>query len=252
VEAQANERIIVALDVPSRQRALALARALVGHVGLLKVGLELLFSEGLGIVREIADIGASIMLDTKICDIPNTAAGAARALTRLGASMLTVHAMGGQTMLRRSIEETRDEAARLGVSPPRVLAVTILTSLDDAALANDLGVCRKLEDQVLHLSRLALDAGADGVVASAREAAAIRRLSDHLLVVTPGVRPSWSSTQDQLRVQTPGEAVRSGASHVVIGRPIIDPPASIGSPVAAAERIGAEIQDALKGPVWRS
>jgi orotidine-5'-phosphate decarboxylase len=252
MQIQPKERIIVALDVPSRAQALALVRDLMGHVGLFKVGLELVFSEGPGMLRQIADLGAGVVFDGKFHDIPNTVAAAARAATRSGASMFTVHVMGGREMLRASVDAARDEAARLGVTPPLVLGVTVLTSLDESALADELGVSRKLEDQVVHLARLALDEGVDGLVASPREVTAIRALSKRALVLTPGVRPAWSLVHDQRRVQTPAEAVLNGASYLVIGRPILDPPTNIGSPAEAADRIAGEIRDALTNPTRRS
>ncbi|HEX8145023.1 MAG TPA: orotidine-5'-phosphate decarboxylase [Pyrinomonadaceae bacterium] len=244
----ARERIIVPLDVSTEKEAVELILSLREHVGIFKIGLELLNSVGVNVVRNVVELGGSVFFDGKFMDIPNTVAGASRAVARLGVRMFNVHAMGGVEMMRSSAESSREEARRLGVTPPIVLGVTVLTSIDQAILRDELRVPGSVEDHVVHLARMVADAGLDGVIASPHEVEAIaKRVSENLLVITPGVRPAWAAaTQDQKRVMTPGEAILNGASHVVIGRPITKPPAEIGSPVEATKLVVEEINAALR------
>ena len=244
---QAKQRIIVALDVDTRDEAMKLVNNLRDHVGLFKVGLELLSSEGIGIVREIVGLGGSVFLDGKFKDIPNTVAGASRAVTRLGVNMFNVHTMGGLEMMKAAAKASHEEAARLGITRPLVLGVTILTSIDKVMLNQQLCIPGEVETQVVHLATLAEEAGLDGVIASPQEAEAIlNRVSSHMIIVTPGVRPVWAATGDQKRVMTPSEAIARGAAYLVIGRPITKPPAEIGTSVNAAEKIAEEIATALE------
>jgi orotidine-5'-phosphate decarboxylase len=235
---RARRRILVALDVPTLDAALDLAHTLRGHVGGFKVGLELCTSVGVPqVVDAISAVGGAVFLDLKFKDIPNTVAGAARAAARAGVLMFNVHCDGGPAMLRAAADAVRAAPAR-----PLVIGVTLLTSLGQADLDGDLGVSRDVEQHVEHMALLAREAGLDGVVASAREAAAIKRACGaDFVIVTPGVRPAWAEAGDQQRTMTPLEAVRAGADYLVIGRPITSPPAGIGGPVEAAERIVAEI-----------
>lgn len=242
----AHQRIIVALDVPTELEALELVRTLKGHVGLFKIGLELLTSEGVGIVQKVAALGGKVFYDGKFNDIPNTVAGASRATTRLAVRMFNVHTMGGVEMMRVGLEAAKDEASKLGIERPLVLGVTILTSIDQAMMNKQLRISGDIEAQVVHLAKLAENAGLDGVIASPQEIIAIRQnVLNPILVVTPGVRPNWAVAQDQKRVMTPGEAIENGASYVVIGRPITKPPAGIGTPVDAAKRVSEEIAAVL-------
>jgi orotidine-5'-phosphate decarboxylase len=247
---QARRRIIVALDVDTRDEALKLADELRDHVGIFKVGLELLNSEGISIVRELVNTGVSVFLDGKFCDIPNTVAGAARAATRLGIDMFNVHTMGGLDMMKAATEAAHGEATRLGIRQPLILGVTILTSIDKVGLNRQLRIPGGIEMQVVHLAALAKEAGLDGVIASPQEAEAIlNKLSSKVVIVTPGVRPIWATSGDQKRVMTPSEAIIQGATYLVIGRPITKPPAEIGAPVNAAEKIAEEIASVLDK--WR-
>jgi orotidine-5'-phosphate decarboxylase len=242
----AKERIIVALDVAVESEAVELVTKLREHVGLFKIGLELLNSEGIRIVHRITDLGGKIFLDGKFNDIPNTVAGASRAVTRLGVKMFNVHAMGGFEMMKLSLQAAKEEASRLGTEQPIILGVTILTSVDQVTMNQELRIPGDVETQVVHLAKLAEKAGLDGVIASPHEIEAIlRSVSREMLIVTPGVRPSWAAAQDQKRIMTPAEAILKGASYLVIGRPITIPPTKIGTPIDAAKLIAEEIAGAL-------
>ncbi|MCU0493348.1 MAG: orotidine-5'-phosphate decarboxylase [Chloroflexaceae bacterium] len=235
-----NSKLLVALDTPTLPEALALVAELRGLVGGFKVGLELCSAVGVPtVVAAIAAAGGSVFLDLKLKDIPNTVAGAVRAIgSNFGGSvrMLTLHCDGGGAMLRAAVD------ANQSVSPrPLLLGVTVLTSMDAPALA-EVGVADEVESQVLRLARLAQASGLDGVVASPHEVAAIKAAcGPGFLVVTPGVRPPWASSADQRRVMTPAEAVAAGADYLVIGRPITAPPAEIGGSAAAARRVVGEL-----------
>lgn len=242
----AKERIIVPLDVSTEKKALELVDSLRQHVGLFKIGLELLHSVGPSIVQKIISIGGSVFLDGKFMDIPNTVAGAAKAVTSLSVRMFNVHTLGGLEMMRSAVQATNEAATALQISRPLVLGVTILTSIDEESMREELKIPGSLEAQVVHLAALAERAGLDGIIASAREIGAIRRnVLRQMLFVTPGVRPTWAATQDQRRVTTPAEAILEGASYLVIGRPITRPPMHIGTPMDAARIISDEIAEAL-------
>jgi orotidine-5'-phosphate decarboxylase len=233
-----RERVLAALDVHSLDEALALVGKLQPHVGGFKVGLELCTAEGAPrVVEAVAAAGGAVFLDLKLHDIPNTVAGAVRSVCALGPAvrMLTLHASGGAAMLRAAAE-----AAAAAPHRPLLLGVTVLTSVDGAALRDELGVAAPLEQQVIHLARLAQAAGLDGVVASPHEAAAVRAAcGPGLLIVTPGVRPAWAAAGDQRRVLTPAEALRAGADYLVVGRPLTAAP----DPAAAAARLADELQE---------
>jgi orotidine-5'-phosphate decarboxylase len=238
-----KDRLCVALDVPEMTAALRLAEELKDTVGLFKIGVELFVSEGPSAVRSVTRLGLKVFLDLKFHDIPNTAAGAARAATRLGVAMFNVHAAGGQDMIKAVVEATSDEAAKLGGSRPLVLAVTVLTSIDDTILENELCVRGPLTDVVKHMAELAKAAGADGVIASPQEVPIIRGACGRdFLIVTPGVRPLWAAAPgDQKRVTTPREAIALGADYIVVGRPIL----GAEDKVAAGMRIVEEMDGAL-------
>jgi orotidine-5'-phosphate decarboxylase len=218
-----RHRLIVALDVSSASAARKIVAAVGDSAHTYKVGMQLYTAEGPGIVRELVGSGHRVFLDLKYHDIPNTVGAAVREAAQLGVSMLTVHTSGGAQMLRAATE-----AAAAQAKAPWVLAVTVLTSLADADL-NTLGIRENVVGQVLRLAALALANGCRGVVASAREAAALREeLGPDFVIVTPGVRPAGTGRGDQIRVVTPAEAVAAGATHIVVGRPItgaIDPAA---------------------------
>jgi orotidine-5'-phosphate decarboxylase len=223
----ATGRLAVALDFPDATAALACADQLAGSVSWFKVGLELYLSAGDSIVRELKRRGHSVFLDLKLHDIPNTAAAAIRSLARLEPDMLTIHAAGGRAMLNAVAE-----AARSLPHPPRLLAVTVLTSMDATALA-ETGVPGSPVEQVLRLARLAAECGIDGMVCSAAEAAALRSALPKAFLVTPGIRPAGADAGDQKRIATPQFALAAGASMLVIGRPIT----AAADPKAAAQTI---------------
>lgn len=227
-----RQRIIVALDVADQAGLLRLLDALRGKVGMFKIGKELFTALGPRAVALVRDRGGEVFLDLKYHDIPNTVAGAVRSAARLGVSMLSVHASGGAGMLRAAAD-----AARAGENPPAVIAVTLLTSLGPADLA-DLGFSGRPREVVLRLAALGLAAGADGLVASPREVEPLR--AEHgtgPLLITPGVRPAGSAADDQARIAAPQKAIADGADFLVIGRPITRDP----DPAAAADRIANEL-----------
>lgn len=236
---QNKDRIIVALDVATLSDAERLVKTLLPEVGYFKVGMQLYYSQGPRVIEHISDWGGKVFLDLKLHDIPNTVSSAVRVLTRLGVAMFTVHTSGGREMLRRAVEAAREEAVLAGVPFPTLLGVTVLTSLSQTDLS-DLGVSGPVRDHVLRLARLAVQAGFGGVVASAREAKVLRlAFGPELVIVTAGIRPAWSGADDQQRVMTPREAIKAGASHLVVGRPIVQAP----DPVAAARRLLAELEE---------
>jgi orotidine-5'-phosphate decarboxylase len=231
-----RERIIVALDMPGAEEALEMAARLKGHVAWVKVGMTLYYSEGPRIVRELRSLCFKVFVDLKLNDIPHQVEGAARSLTRIGADMFTVHATGGSDMMVAAIRGAEAAAAKFHTTRPKIVAVTVLTSLDDAALAA-MGVGRTSAEQVSALAALAAEAGCDGVVCSPNEAASVREaLGADALIVTPGIRPADAAADDQARTATAAEALEAGATHLVIGRPIT----GAADPVAAVRTIVEE------------
>lgn len=231
-----KDRILAALDFPDEAAALDMAGALRGHVGGFKIGKELFTARGPKIARMLVERGDRVFLDLKFHDIPNTVAGAVRSATRLGVWMVNVHASGGRAMMTAA-REAAESAAQGGMSRPLVIAVTVLTSLDAAAL-RETGINSEPADQVARLARLARDAGLDGVVCSPQEIAIVRReCGDGFLIVTPGIRGAADTKGDQVRTATPRGAIDAGADYLVIGRPIT----AAADPAAAADRIVSEI-----------
>jgi orotidine-5'-phosphate decarboxylase len=225
-----RQRLIVALDVSTTAAARKIVAAVGDSAHAYKVGMQLYTAEGPSIVHELVGSGRRVFLDLKYHDIPNTVGAAVREAAQLGVSMLTVHASGGGKMLRAAVEA----AQKPGLL---VLAVTVLTSLDDVELGK-IGLRGGALDQVLRLAALALSNGCKGVVASALEAAALREEFGHdFTIVTPGVRPAGSGPNDQARVVTPAEAISAGASHIVVGRPITE----ASDPAAEARAILGQI-----------
>ena len=231
---EAVGRLAVAIDVGDFKAALDLARSLAGHVGIAKIGLEAFTAHGPALVAAISELGLPVFLDLKLHDIPNTVERAAQSCAALGVRMLTVHAAGGEAMLRAAVAGAATGAAG---NSPIVVAVTVLTSLDDAALAH-LGFRGTAAETALAWTVLAREAGCGGIVCSAHEVAAVRsRCGTGLTIVTPGIRPHGEAQGDQRRVATPAQALTAGASLLVVGRPIT----GAADPVAAAEAIIDEI-----------
>jgi orotidine-5'-phosphate decarboxylase len=236
------ERLLVALDVETGERALELASALGGLAGGFKIGTRLFTLEGPSLVRELVGRGARVFLDLKFHDIPNTVAQAVESAVQTGAWMINVHASGGVPMMQGAAKAGRETARRLGHAPPLLIAVTVLTSMNDEVL-RDIGVHRPMLDQVVALARMTQAAGMDGVVASPQETAAIRKAcGDAFLIVTPGIRgaSAQAKADDQTRTTGPADAVRAGTSYIVVGRPII----AAADPRAAAEAIVEELRRA--------
>ena len=233
-----GQAILVALDVESKAKAMELADALRGSVGGFKIGKQLFTAEGPAMVRELTAKGDRVFLDLKFHDIPNTVAGAVQSSIATGAWMVNVHASGGSAMMKAAAESARKTAASLGRPRPLVIAVTVLTSMNDQAL-QEIGVGRSMIDQVVHLAKLAKASGLDGVVASPQEVAAIRSAcGPEFQIVTPGIRPAdQQGKDDQARTLTPAEAMTAGASFLVIGRPIT----AAANPREAAEKISATL-----------
>lgn len=231
--------IVVALDVDTAAEALSLVERLRGTVGMFKVGKQLFTAAGPDIVRRIIGLGEQVFLDLKYHDIPNTVAKAGVEASRLGVSIFNVHAMGGSKMMRATVEAVAETAEREGFATPLILGVTVLTSHTQESLS-EIGIERKLEDQVVALAQLCEASGINGVVASPQEIVPIRKAVDNpgFVILTPGVRPAGAALNDQSRVMTPGEAIQAGANFLVVGRPIT----AAENPVEAAKKILEEIE----------
>ncbi|MBU0725047.1 MAG: orotidine-5'-phosphate decarboxylase [Alphaproteobacteria bacterium] len=234
-------RVFCAIDTTDLDHAAALARKLGPSLGGVKLGLEFVNAHGPNGVRKVAESGHPIFLDLKYHDIPNTVAGAVRAaISTCRPFMLNVHAAGGKAMMVAARDAAESVAHQENIAKPLVIAVTVLTSLDDADLAA-VGQQGPATEQVVRLARLTQDCGLDGIVCSAREISAVRAACgpDFKLIV-PGIRPAWSDTGDQKRIMTPADAIRAGADYLVIGRPIT----GAADPAGAVARIAAEIASA--------
>jgi orotidine-5'-phosphate decarboxylase len=231
--------LLVALDVDGADRALAIAEQVGGVAGGLKVGSRLFTMAGPDLVRRLVDSGARVFLDLKFHDIPNTVAQAVDAAVRTGAWMINVHASGGPAMMQAATRAAADAAAATGVPPPLVIGVTVLTSMDEQTLMQT-GVTRPLADHVLALARMAQSAGLHGVVASPQETSAIRQAcGPDFAIVTPGIRGASAGQEknDQSRTLGPAEAVKAGATYIVVGRPIIAAPDPRGAAQAIVEEL---------------
>jgi orotidine-5'-phosphate decarboxylase len=217
-----KDRLVIALDLDNAHEALSLVDELNDAVGMFKVGHQLFTAYGPDIVRRIIDKGARVFLDLKYHDIPNTVARASAEAVKLGVSIFNVHALGGLDMMKAAASAAAETAHKQGIPRPLALAVTILTSMDDAAIRRDLKINRSLRREVSHLAELAHRAGMSGVVASPQEIIMLRKaIRGAFTILTPGVRPAWAEKDDQKRIMTPGEAVASGADLIVVGRPVL-------------------------------
>ena len=235
----ARNKLVVALDVDTANRAFDLFDSLRDVVGMFKIGSQLFTAAGPDIVRKILAKGGRVFLDLKFHDIPNTVAAASIEAARLGVSIFNIHASGGTEMMTRAAEAVSETAKREGVPKPKVIAVTLLTSLDSAAL-RQIGISDDAETSVANLARAAATCGLDGVVASPHEIQIVRAAvpNPEFIIVTPGIRPGCVATDDQRRVMTAAGAIRAGADYLVVGRPILN----ADDPVAAANSIVAEIE----------
>jgi orotidine-5'-phosphate decarboxylase len=237
-EMRAVERLVLALDVDNDREALDIVAELKDAVGIFKVGHQLFTAYGPDIVRRIIGMGGRVFLDLKYHDIPNTVAKASAEAVKLGVSIFNVHALGGLDMMKAAGESAKETAEKLNLPLPVVLAVTVLTSMDEKSLRKELKITRSIQREVSHLARLAQRAGMHGVVASPQEIKMLRRaIRGEFVILTPGVRPEWAARDDQKRIMTPGEAVRAGADYLVIGRPVL----KAGDRKAAVQRILEEI-----------
>lgn len=237
---QAKERIILALDVDDRSKALELVEQLKDYVGAFKVGMQLYNSLGPDIVRDIQDRGGKVFVDLKFHDIPNTVAAAGRVMTRLQCYMFNVHAAGGKEMMERLVQDVEKEAQQFRVQAPLLLAVTVLTSLSQQQLEEELFIKgMNIEELVVQWALMAQAAGMDGVVCSPREIRPIKQAcGEKFKTITPGIRPVWAAAQDQKRITTPAQALELGTDYMVIGRPI----RAAADPVEAAQKIIDELE----------
>ncbi len=232
-----NPPFFTALDMTDALKAAELAARLRGQIGGIKLGLEFFNANGPSGVRQVTHGGERLFLDLKLHDIPNTVAGAVRSVVPLAPYLLTIHASGGGAMMRAALDAAGETASKLGKPRSKIIAVTVLTSLADSDL-DAVGQHGPMLDQVRRLALLAREAGVDGVVCSPHEVAALRSdCGPDFLLAFPGIRPSWAEAGDQKRFMTPGEAMRAGASYLVIGRPIT----GAGNPADAARQVAAEL-----------
>ncbi|WP_417804944.1 orotidine-5'-phosphate decarboxylase [Thalassospira lucentensis] len=232
-----NDRIFCAIDTTDLDHAIDLASKLSGVIGGAKLGKEFFAAHGPQGVQAVAKVGMPVFLDVKYHDIPNTVAGAIRAVTPMGLKIVNVHAAGGMEMMQRAGDAAREAAVKAGVDAPWVIAVTILTSMDQNDL-DDVGMKGPIEDRVVKLAELTQKAGLDGIVCSAKEITPVRAAcGPDFKLITPGIRPAWAASDDQKRIVTPKDAVAMGSDVLVIGRPIT----KADDPVDAAKRIVAEL-----------
>jgi orotidine-5'-phosphate decarboxylase len=235
----AKERLVLALDVDDFKKAEELVSKLSDCVGVFKVGSQLFTAEGAKVINMVNERGGKVFLDLKFHDIPNTVARAAEVATKLGVYIFNVHTSGGYEMMEAASEASKKISLALGVRKPLILGVTLLTSINQEILEKEIGIKKKLEEQVVHLAKLAKAAGLDGVVASSWEIKEIRKTcGEDFVILTPGIRPAGKSSDDQKRIMTPREAIKLGADFLVIGRPI----RNASNPVEAAKEILREME----------
>lgn len=235
-------KLVVALDVRERKKLEKILRELEGLQIWVKVGLEAICAFGLSVISELKKRGVNVFADMKLHDIPHTVESAARVITRSGADMLNVHCSGGKAMCEAAVKGAKEEAEKLGINKPTVLGVTILTSMsvDDLGIIGMRGTTR---DTVLRLANLGKESNLDGIISSAQEIKVVRDyFGKDFVILTPGIRPKGNEINDQKRVTTPEEAVKSGADYLVVGRPIT----AASSPREAAKAILREIEEAEK------
>jgi orotidine-5'-phosphate decarboxylase len=239
---RAKDKLIVALDTSDLDTARKLIDELREHTGMFKIGLELSTNSGTEIFKMIEEEEIKVFFDGKFMDIPNTVAGAARNITRQKISMFNIHATGGLEMMKAAVSARDEVAAKLTIEKPILIAVTILTSISESMLKDELSVSVSVSDQVRKLAKLTKQAGLDGVVASARESKLIREaVGEDFLIVTPGIRPAWASTDDQSRIVSPKDAIKNGSDYLVVGRPIT----TAKDKAEAARKVVEEMESAI-------
>ena len=241
IKTEIARKIIIALDVKSREEARRVLESLPG-ARIFKVGLELYTAEGPAMIDLVKSFGKEVFLDLKLHDIPNTVAGAVKSAVRHSVSMLTLHTSGGREMMKKAVEAARETAEKEKRPLPLLLGVTVLTSLKDSDL-EEIGFNHDSKNQVLRLAKLAVDSGLQAIVCSPQELEPLRaELGREVKIITPGIRPAWAEAQDQKRIMTPGEAIKKGADFLVIGRPITQAPV----PGEAFSRVLEELQTAVE------
>ena len=234
----ASEKLILALDVSTHEQAIDLVEKFKDYIGIFKVGPELFLSTGTSIIEDINKKGRKVFLDLKFHDIPNTVSKAGIIATKLGVHMFNVHTSGGLEMMKKCKDSVMELCHKENLDKPKILGVTVLTSISKEILKGEVGIQRSLKTHVKHLASLAQKAGLDGVIASARDASMIRELCGKgFLIVTPGIRPSWTPPDDQKRTMTPKDAIREGADYLVIGRGVLQHE----DPLKALELINLDI-----------
>jgi orotidine-5'-phosphate decarboxylase len=235
----ARERLVLALDVNDFKKAEELVGGLIDYVGAFKIGNQLFTAEGPKVVDMVNKKGGKVFLDLKFHDIPNTVARAAEVATKLGVSIFNVHTSGGYEMMKAAAEATAKISQELAIRKPIILGVTLLTSINQEILEKEIGIIKRLEEQVVHLAKLAKASGLDGVVASSWEIKEIRKAcGEDFVILTPGIRPAGQSSDDQKRVMAPQEAIKLGANFLVVGRPI----RNAANPVEAVKQILKEME----------
>lgn len=244
----ARERLVLALDVDDFKSAKDLVYKLKNCIGIFKIGSQLFSAEGTNVIDMVNQSGAKVFLDLKFHDIPNTVKCAAASATKLGVYMFNIHASGGYEMMKAAADATRETSMKLGIKKPLVLGVTVLTSINQEVLEKEIGVNKNVKEHVVHLAKLAKAAGLDGVVASPHEIKDIRSAcGEDFIILTPGIRPKSSYSDDQKRVMTPKQALMQGADFLVIGRPI----RNAKDPIKAAKNILKEMEEILKNDKQR-
>lgn len=239
MELTARERLVLALDVDNFKKANELVDRLSDYVGVFKIGSQLFTAEGAKVVNMVNEKGGMVFLDLKFHDIPNTVARAAEVATKLGVYIFNVHTSGGYEMMKAAADAVAKTSQELGIRKPIILGVTLLTSINQEILEKEIGIKKRLEEQVVHLAKLAKAVGLDGVVASSWEIRGIRKAcGEDFVILTPGIRPAGKSSDDQKRVMSPREAIKLGADFLVIGRPI----RNAANPIEAAKQILREME----------
>ena len=243
MKSSARERLVLALDVNNFKKAEELVDKLTDYVGVFKIGNQLFTAEGTKVIKMVQEKGGKVFLDLKFHDIPNTVARAAEVVSKLGIYIFDIHTSGGYEMMKATVEASKKLSFALGISKPLILGVTLLTSINQEILEKEIGIKKSLEEQVVHLAKLAEAAGLDGVVASSWEIKALRAAcGEGFVILTPGIRPAGKSDDDQKRIMTPQEAIKLGADFIVIGRPITNAT----NPVKASQEILEEMEEVLE------